>query len=51
MKGYFNDKRNIYVLEEEKTKFPLHNYHFNRTYYMTVANDLSGESKGLEPRV
>ena len=49
MKGYFNDKRNIYVLEEEKTKFPLHNYHFNRTYYMTVANDLSGESKGLEP--
>ena len=49
MNGKFCEKGNVYILQEKRTKFPLHNYHFNREYYMTVANDLSGESKGLEP--
>lgn len=44
MNGAFNAKGNEYELYDAETKFPLYNYHFNREYYATIANDLSGES-------
>ena len=49
MNGQFNQQNNAYILKDKKTKFPFQNYHFNRNYYMTVANDMSGESRVLEP--
>ncbi len=49
MNGRFNKQGNVYTLKEKRTKFPLYNYHFNKNYYMTFANDMSGEMLGLEP--
>ena len=49
MNGKFNNKGDVYILKEKSTKMPLFNYHFNRGYYMTFANDMSGEMLGLEP--
>ena len=49
MKGFFNEKGNQFVLNDAHTKLPLYNYHFNKNYYMTVANDMFGESRSLNP--
>ena len=49
MNGKFNAQGNKYILKEKSTKMPLYNFHFNRGYYMTFANDMSGEMLGLEP--
>lgn len=44
MNGTFNKRGDQFELSDIETKFPLHNYHFNREYYATIANDLFGES-------
>lgn len=43
MNGKFNERGDKYILSDKETRFPLCNYHFNREYYTTIANDLSGD--------
>lgn len=49
MNGTFNERGDKYTLFDRETCFPLFNYHFNKDYYTTIANDLSGDGMGFEP--
>ena len=49
MNGKFNERGDEYILNDKETKFPLHNYHFNKEYYTTIANDLSGDGMCFYP--
>ena len=49
MNGKFNERGDRYTLYDKATAFPLYNYHFNKDYYTTIANDLSGDGMGFDP--
>ena len=49
MNGKFNERGDKYTLYDKATAFSLYNYHFNKDYYTTIANDLSGDGMGFDP--